>query len=449
MPRCKAPKARNPPTRVGRQGIRKPRRCEEGAEEPTPENVGKSPVYLPETGRYRCRFCAETFGDARNGKRHQLTHGNERKYLCTVCDRGFSRPDLMNNHFNKCFHRCEGRPPRPEEMPRQYRRAAAAQSDEMAQPIEPNQAVQPTQPDGAEQASFNCLLDMNHLANVNGSYQWPIDGHNPNNGHHPGVQAAERVINTELASTEPFMFIQGQTFDAAFSGAQGQPIFGPSGPTSGAQPPFFAPTSTTSSPTSSGPTFSNSGTPFISMSPQPRFSFPTTEGPQQAPVLNLQYQHAEPHQAPQGLETSMCSAFPEQVSWNASGAATDNQQPTEPEYVSPGHAAGYPFHGRGFYQYAAEVAAVNGQPNNGGNAAMQNASAFLDISRQQGGVPMNMNAPASDNTLRAALPYADLFSLDTDLNNDDFGTGHDLMDHVSDFAPWLKSLGLLPPENQS
>ena len=460
MPRCQAPKAHKSLTRVGEQGIRKPRRCEEGAEEPTPENIGKSPVFLPKIGRYRCRFCAKTFKDAKNGRRHQETHGNERKHLCTICDRGFPRTDTMNNHFYKCFRRSEGRLPTEEEMPRTRQRAAAAQREEMASSEQPNQAVQSTQPGGAEQPLFNGLLDINHLANVNGGCQWPIQWYNPNAACYRGVQAVDGLIDGGPASMEPFVWgpmqfnpnlqdIQGQPFNAALSGVQEQPIFGAFGPTLGAQQQFSPPTSSTPSPISSGPTFSESGTPFTSVSPQSACYFPTTQGPQQAPVTNFQYQHAEPYQAPPDLGNSMYCALPQGLSRNASEAAAVHEQPAEPQYISPDLASGTSFEGQGFYQYAPEAAGVNGQLANREHAEIQDVSAFMGISRQQSGLPMDMNAPASDNTLPSEFLTPNLLFQSSDLNNGELGTGPDPTDQSSDFFLWLESLGVVSPENQS
>ena len=459
MPRCRAPKPRNPPTCVGKQGIRKPRRCDEGTEEPSAENVGKSPVYLPEIGKYRCRFCANTYKLVKNARRHQETHGDERKHLCTICDKGFPRTDVMNNHYCKCFNIRNGRFPTEEEMPRKRQRAATARRDEMAQTIQPNQAVQPTQPAGAEQALFNGLLDTNHLANFNGSYQWPIDWHHPNAGFHLGAQAADGVINGGPASMEPFMWdtmqlnqdlreTQGQPFNAAFSGAQGQPIFGPTGPALGVQQQLSSPYFSTPSPTSSGPTFSNSGTPFTSMSPQSGSYFPTAEGPQPAPVTNLQYQHAEPHQAPPDFETSMNLALQQGLSRNVSEVAVVNELPAELQYISPDHAAGWSSDGQEPYQYAPEAAAVNEQPGNGGIADMQDASTFMDTSRQQSGIPMDMNAPAFANTFSSDLLPADLFYQSSNFNSGDFGAGPHPMDQFSGFDLWTEPLAPLFPGNQ-
>jgi uncharacterized Zn-finger protein len=47
---------------------------------------------------FACDGCDRRFGSKKNLARHLKLHMNERKYVCTVCNRGFNRGDYLKKH---------------------------------------------------------------------------------------------------------------------------------------------------------------------------------------------------------------------------------------------------------------------------------------------------------------------------------------------------------------
>jgi uncharacterized Zn-finger protein len=50
------------------------------------------------TKTFACDGCDKRFGSNKNLARHLKLHRNERKHVCTVCNRGFNRGDYLRKH---------------------------------------------------------------------------------------------------------------------------------------------------------------------------------------------------------------------------------------------------------------------------------------------------------------------------------------------------------------
>ncbi|KAL1482849.1 hypothetical protein MTO96_033504 [Rhipicephalus appendiculatus] len=51
-------------------------------------------------GKHRCSYCPYSSDNKSHTTRHERTHTGERPFTCTVCQKGFSRPERLETHMN-------------------------------------------------------------------------------------------------------------------------------------------------------------------------------------------------------------------------------------------------------------------------------------------------------------------------------------------------------------
>jgi uncharacterized Zn-finger protein len=56
---------------------------------------GKRGVSAKADSNIQCTQCLKKFGSSSALAKHKATHSDERKYICTICEKGFKRQDHL------------------------------------------------------------------------------------------------------------------------------------------------------------------------------------------------------------------------------------------------------------------------------------------------------------------------------------------------------------------